>query len=408
MRGRGAVVPVWIGALGVTLLMQTVAAFLGQSLPVLAPLITASAGLSPQSIGNLTALVAAGTALFLLAGGPFLKRWGPVRSLQLGAALSAGAMLLAGTGSLPLLLAAALLLGIGYGPTPPAGSRILAATAPPQHRSLIFSLKQAGAPAGGALAGLIVAPVAAAQGWLPALLVTVATALVAALLIQPLQPRLDVERDPQQSLQLTEVLGWHSLRAPVAALRLHPVLPMLTALAVSFSLLQGCLFSFTVTWLIVVHRLDLVQAGFAFACLQAAGVVARILLGWLADRTGTPLRNLLAQAFAAMLCVLGLLLLPVGTPLPLMALVCGLAGFLAASWNGIYLAEVARLVPPEQIVTATAGSTLFTFLGYLAGPALFALGVWLSGGWTIPFVIAALQLGAVAAAMLLRRGGDTV
>mgnify|MGYP003347142796 CR=1 FL=1 len=46
----------------------------------------------------------------------------------------------------------ALLLGIGYGPMPPAGSRILAATAPKQHRSLIFSIKQAGAPAGGAIA----------------------------------------------------------------------------------------------------------------------------------------------------------------------------------------------------------------------------------------------------------------
>jgi hypothetical protein len=51
--------------------MPSVASFLTQSLPVIAPLITDSAGLAPESIGNLAALIAAGTMLFLLLGGPF-------------------------------------------------------------------------------------------------------------------------------------------------------------------------------------------------------------------------------------------------------------------------------------------------------------------------------------------------
>ncbi|MBX9595689.1 MAG: MFS transporter, partial [Roseomonas sp.] len=116
-------IPTWIAALSATLLMQTVASFLTQSLPVVAPLITASAGLPPEAIGNLAALVALGTVLFLLLGGPFLARFGPVRTLQAGAALSAIAMLVAATGSAPALVLASLLLGIGYGPSPPAGSR---------------------------------------------------------------------------------------------------------------------------------------------------------------------------------------------------------------------------------------------------------------------------------------------
>jgi hypothetical protein len=68
-----------------------------------------------------------------------------VRTPQAGAVLSALAMLVAATGLAPALLLASLLLGIGYGPSPPAGGRILAATAPPGHRTLIFSIKQAGA-----------------------------------------------------------------------------------------------------------------------------------------------------------------------------------------------------------------------------------------------------------------------
>lgn len=147
----------WIAALGTTLLMQTVAAFMGQMLPVLAPLMTRDAGLRPENVGHFAALNAAGVVLFLVFGGPLLKRFGPVRSLQAGMALATLGLALALLGTLPALLLASLVLGIGYGPTPPAGSRILAATAPPRHRTLIFSIKQAGAPLGATLAGLLAA-----------------------------------------------------------------------------------------------------------------------------------------------------------------------------------------------------------------------------------------------------------
>lgn len=67
--------PAWVTALSATLLMQTITSLLTQRLSVLAPLITASAGLSPESIGNLSALVAAGTMLFVLLGVPFSRDW---------------------------------------------------------------------------------------------------------------------------------------------------------------------------------------------------------------------------------------------------------------------------------------------------------------------------------------------
>lgn len=391
--------PAWVSALGATLLMQSVASYLTQSLPVLAPLVTSNAGLTPESIGNLAAVVAAGTVLFLLLGGPLLARWGPVRTLQFGAAVQAAGMLLAAVGAVPALLLASLLLGIGYGPSPPAGSRILAATAPPGHRTLIFSVKQAGAPLGGAMAGLVTAPVAAAHGWVAGLLVTVVTALLAAVAIHPLRAQLDVERDPNRAVNPRALFARDTLLRPMRAVALHPLLPPLTLLAMAFAVVQGCLFTFTVTWLVEEHGLTLVQAGAAFAAMQGAGVVARIILGWLADRTGRPTRNLLIQAGAAALCVLAFAALPRGTSAAGIALLAGACGFLAASWNGIYLAEVARLVPPEAVGEATAGSTLFTFLGYLLGPAGFALLVTLTGSWRLPFALVAVLLGLAAAAV---------
>ena len=125
-----------------TLLAQTVASFLVQTLPAIAPLMTAE-----------------GTVVFLLAGGGMLARFGPVRTLQIGALVLALATAIGSDGSVWALGVAALLIGIGYAPAAPAGSQILAETAPREYRTLIFSIKQPGprwaAPCGSALcAGL--------------------------------------------------------------------------------------------------------------------------------------------------------------------------------------------------------------------------------------------------------------
>lgn len=386
--------PAWLLALGATLLAQSAASFMGQCLPVVAPLLTRASGVAPERIGNLSSLVSFGTVLFLAFGSPFLARLGPVRSLQTGSAFAITGMLVAATGLWPALLLAAVLLGIGYGPTPPAGSRILAATAPKGHRTLIFSIKQAGAPAGGALAGLLVAPLAARFGWQPALLLAVAVGCCSAAAINPLRRMMDSERDPARSIHPRDVLHLSTLRAPVDALFTSPLMLSLTAMAVSFSLVQGTLFSFSVTYL-TQRGLPLAEAGFAYACMQGCGVFARVFLGWFADRTGKPAHNLTAQAYVAAVAVAVYAFLPAGSGLWLTALSAGAAGFFGCSWNGITLAEVARLSPPDRVADATSGSTLFIFMGYVAGPSLFAAAV-PSLGWHVPFAIAGAQLALMA------------
>jgi MFS family permease len=388
----------WMTALGVTLLMQTVASFMGQCLPVVAPLLTAEAGVSSQSIGALSALTSFGTMLFLGFGGPLLARSGPVRMLQWGALLCAGSLLVCVSGRWPALLLAAVLLGIGYGPTPPAGSRVLAMTAPPRHRTLIFSIKQAGAPAGGALAGLLTAPVAGYYGWAAGLGVGVIVGVLAVLAVAPLRQRMDVERDPTRPIGPRALLGWHTLREPIASLGSDPLLLPLSLLGLSFSIVQGNLFSFTVTYLTTDRGLSLARAGLAYAGMQGAGVAARILLGWLADRTGAPVINLTVQAYAAVVLVAWFGCLPAGASFALIGGLAAAAGFVGASWNGVVLAEVARLAPLDKVAVATAGSTLLLFLGYVIGPAAFTLLVTATGGWRVPFLLTAGQLLVFAAA----------
>ena len=127
-------------------------------------------------------------------------------------------------------------------------------------------------------------------------------------------------------------------------------------------------------------------------------MAARIALRWLAGRTGRPSLNLLVQVGAASAAALGFDKVLVEAP------ISGALGLLAASRSGIYMAEVARPVRPVE-VAATRGSMLRTLLGYLAGAALFATPVSLTGCWTFAFAAAAGQLGVVGlcASPALRR-----
>ncbi len=161
--------PDWRSSFAAVFAMQAFAALLTLAMPVLGPPLTAAAGMAPEAVGTISSVTALGTLWFLAAGNPIIERCGAIRSLQLGALLGAAGLALALAGSPGLILVGAFAIGAGYGPSPPAGSEILARTVPRQHRALIFSTKQAAVPAGGLLAGLVLPLLAAYGGWRTAL-----------------------------------------------------------------------------------------------------------------------------------------------------------------------------------------------------------------------------------------------
>ena len=393
-------IPLWVLALSTTLGMQSIASFLDQSLPIIAPLLTARAGLAPERIGIISSLSALGVILFLVFGGPVLARLGPVRMLQIGTLTAVCGLAIAATGWWPLLVIAAIMMGLGYGPSPPAGNRILAATVPARHRSLIFSIKQAGAPLGGALAGVILAPAAAGWGWQAALAISISIGVLAAVIITSTARRLNFEREPDRPVGPSALFNPRSVAEPFLLLKGSRALLILTGLAFSFAAVQGSLFSFSVTYLTLDRHMPLTQAGFAYAAMQFSGVFARVFLGWLADRTGRPSLNLSVQALIAAAMVVLYGFLPEEPSIATVAVVCGAAGFFAASWNGIYMAEIVRLSPAKLITEITSSSTVMVFLGYMSGPTIFSLLVSWSGSYRLSFLVIAAQLALMAAAQL--------
>ncbi len=74
----------WTVALGVTLAIQLASALLNASIMVSAPLITAAAGVPVDRIGYYSSLQTVGTMWFLMSGAALIKRFGPLRMLQVG------------------------------------------------------------------------------------------------------------------------------------------------------------------------------------------------------------------------------------------------------------------------------------------------------------------------------------
>jgi MFS family permease len=385
----------WLWPLAATLVLQTTSAFLQRAVPTLGPVLTAEAGVAATAIGHFAALNTVGSIAFLLAGAPLIRRAGAVRTLQLGTLCSALGILLVLAPNPITLIVASLFIGVGYGPSPPAGSEILQRYAPKHRRSLIFSIKQAGVPAGGVLAGLIL-PLFAGADWRLAILTAAAIALISIAVVQPIRAEVDRDRDRSQPLSLFTFVSPTNLIAPLRALTLSPDLPRLTIASIAFAVAQGVVFAFFVTYAVTELNISLAAAGAIFAVMQATGIAGRILLGWVADRAGSALSTLICLSMASAATTAMLALSTAAWPAWSIAIVASVAGVTVASWNGIYLAEVARMAPPLHIAEATAGSTLVCFLGYVIGPTGFALIVEASQSYRLGFgLVAALSLSAV-------------
>jgi hypothetical protein len=115
-----------------------------------------------------------------------------------------------------------LLIGLGYGPSPAAGSEVLQRYSPPDRRSLIFSVKQAGVPAGGVLAGLVLPPAILTFGVTGAVACCLIVSLAAMALVQPLRAEVDAERETGQRIDIGSVFAAGNLLAPLRAVVASP------------------------------------------------------------------------------------------------------------------------------------------------------------------------------------------
>ncbi|MPS25308.1 MFS transporter [Pigmentiphaga sp.] len=381
--------PAWLMPVVAICILQTISSFLTRLIPIVAPAMSVEFGWSGSSIGYLTASNSMGGLAILLAGSALFKQIGGMRTLQLTLSLGAVCLAFLLYPSLGVALAACFAMGLSNGAANPAGSEVLQRFSPPGKRNLMFSIKQAGVPLGGVMAGLLVPVVVALAGWRMALLACAVVVLLPIVLTWRLSAGLD--EIPARTGRAFPRPTWRSLRTlgvPLASLMNNRGLLQISIVGSLFAVSQSCWFTFTVVYLVDGLGYSLGRAGMVFAVMQAGGVIGRIALGWLSDhlRSATAVLSIAAVLSAVTTALLGL----TSPEWPLWAalLLAFIAGCSAASWNGVQIAEVARRSPPHMISETAAGSSILVNLTNIVAPTLFAVFVSAGGGYGHAFICA--------------------
>lgn len=373
----------WFIAIVVVLLLQTVAAFLTRLIPIASPAFMAEFGWDESWIGYLSAANIIGAMVILFVGMGLLRRMGSVLALQLSIMIGAASLLLFQFPSIAVALLASALIGLSNGTANPAGSEVLMRYTPATHHNLVFSIRQAGVPLGGVVAGLAIPLLVDWAGWRTALAVSAAAAFAATALLLPLRGRIDGPRE-------TTPLRWPrpaDVVVPLRTLSATPGLWRIVIVGAVFSVAQSCWFTFAVTYLVVALGYPLGTAGLVFAVMQAAGVVGRIALGVIADRTSSAATLAAVAVLSAAVTVAFALARP-DWPLWSMMLLAAVAGATVSGWNGVQVAETARRSPRAMIAETAAGNVILVFVSNMLAPIAFAALVAATGRFDLGFMIA--------------------
>lgn len=384
--------------LAVTLAIQTLVAVAVYCAPVMAPVVARDLQVAPSAIGWFIAIVYLGSMVGSVTAGGWVARFGPIRVSQVGLALCLAGLALAASAILPLVMLGAFVIGLGYGPSTPASSQILVRASPPERIALTFSIKQTGVPLGGAIAGAAVPVMVLWLDWRATAIVIGLACVALALAIEPWRASQDRALDPRAPLSFAAAV------APVLLVLRAASLRQMALTSFVYGGVQITLVTYLVTFLTESFAMTLVLAGFVMAVSQIASVAGRVLWGVLADRVFARRTMLGLLGIGMGFSAIATLAASPGWPAWLLFIFAAAFGSTAVGWNGVYLAEVARIAPRGQISEATGGCLFFTFLGVVITPPAFNAVLAWSASYPLSYAAFGVPALAIGVWLLAARG----
>jgi MFS family permease len=364
-------------------------------IPVLAPAIVSAMGKPPEAVGILGGAMGFGSVWFFAANRGVTPVLGPLRSLIAACLLAVAGAALIVSGFWAMALCGATVIGFAYAITAPAGSQILSSHTPRRIWGTLFSIRQSGVPMGGAIAGLLGAGLAAAVDWRAGLAALAAIPLICSGMLAVSPARFHVGASGAR-FRLRPLFDPVNVIRPFQTLRRMPQLLPLTLASLGFAIGQGSTFSFFTTYMTDGLGLSLALAGTIYSTMQVSAFAGRVLVGFIADRLGSTRLMLILMAVASSCALVLLAQYDAEWPRPLLFASAGLTGISIATWNGLFLAEIAKVAPHDEVAEATASSTFFTFVAYMITPPLFGALVWFGDYAIAYYCIAAAVLAAAA------------
>ena len=351
------------------------------TVPVLAPQISEDINIDPSKIGLYSAAAFAGAITFTSLAGSVIARYGAIRTTQIALFLGAFGLCISLLMWIPAFIVGAFAVGMGYGVATPAASHLLARTIAPQQRGFIFSIKQSGVPIGGFLLGVTIPVIAFHYSWQYGLLSIILLLFLLILLLQTIRTLFDTGLERDRKISPAETVA--AVKLAVKDSRLRP----LVLSSFIYAMMQLSIFTFYVVVLVEQVNLDPVTAGTVFSIMHVGGIVGRPLLGWVSDKILPAVPLLSLVGFAIFLCGLALATLDANWPYLLLCALSLVTGIITAGWNGVYISEIARVMPSTEVGRATGGGSAFTFLGVVIGPAVFTAIIGLSGSYSAAFLV---------------------
>jgi sugar phosphate permease len=383
--------------LGSALLIQLTISIVTQGFPALAPFAKLDLGLTRPEVGIFATVLNVGTMVALLPAGWAVDTLGERRVLVAGG-IATGIVTVVAAFAPSFIMLVPLLIIVGLaGATPtPAGSTAIISAFAVRDRAFIMSIRQTGIPLGGALAALILPPIAIAAGWRPALVVagavTILGALVGFVLVRdaPRTRRSPVHRERGS---LRAVATWDATFIGLAAIFL--------------TLGQFVLVSYIALYLFESWHIPLAEGSLFLVAANIGGVVGRLAWGTVSDRLFGRRRRgpliLVSVMGAAGFAILAWL--PVTTPqLVLFPFVFAL-GACVIGWNGVYITFLSESAPSDKRGRSVAYGMTISQVGIFGGPAAFGVLVDVSGSYRVGWlcVAGALIVGALLMAQVRER-----
>ena len=357
-------------------------------------------GFDERALGIMVGLYFGSAAVSSALLGGAVGRLGARRSATLALAATAFASLgMATLATTPGRIVPLLMLaGVGNGMIQPAANLAIARRIPRPRQGITFGIKQAAIPLATLLSGLALPVIALTVGWRWAYAGVALLAPAVALGTVRFFPDRDDDLAARPVVRAAKVPRWRvRARGGRGPSPLRGSRGRLGVLAVAGALGSGA--ANALGAFLVASAVDAgvaaAAAGLLLSLGSAGAVIARLVVGWVADRTRIALSHVIAGMMAAggiaFILIPELLMTPGGPVVVLVAFI-GCLG-----WAGIYQLSIVRQHP-----VAAAAATGFTqagmFTGGLLGPIAFgslAAGLGYAAAWR------AAGGAAVVAAMLV-------
>jgi MFS family permease len=353
------------------------------SFAVLAPTLVAETSLTATDIGLLVGAANVGGVPGLAAATRVTKALGAGRVIALSAVFSALSLAAVAAFTprwgIVAAVASVSVFGVAWGVNTVSAGGLVIESAPVRRRALWSSLNQLGLPAGGLVAGILVA-LLSWWGWQGIFYVEALTFAVLAVLAALLLPNGSTEVEPRSRPR----------NRPMIAARIG-------GFCIGLSTAQWAFVTYLAIELTDRFDMGFKAAATVFFFSQLVGLSARPVIGIYSDWRGPPrIPVLVLAALGSSLVLIVFGLLPSDLdPRLLVAFV--LAGsFVVIGWNGVMMVACAEAGPPRQMnANIATGLTLMRFGNIVGPPVLGALLAWAGAAWGWSVVAVLLVVAGV-------------